>query len=61
MRDCNTEATGMKLKERGREMEMQDHRERRMNMQGNGKGKEGWTTGLFIDIINQEIITRVTE
>lgn len=51
----------MKLKERGGEMEMQDHRERRMNMQGNGKGKEGWTTGLFIDIISQEIITRVTE
>lgn len=51
----------MKLKERGREMEMQDHRERRMNMQGNGKGKEGCTTGLFIDIISQEIITRVTE
>lgn len=50
----------MMLKERGREMEMQDHRERRMNKQGTGEGKEGWTTGLFIDTISQEI-TRVTE
>lgn len=46
------------------EMEMESGRERRTNkqeMREMARGRAGWTRGLHIDTIGQEIITRVSE
>lgn len=65
MRDYSTEAAGMLLKKEGaREMEMESGRETRTNkqeMREMARWRVGWTRGLHIDTICQEIITRVSE